>query len=67
MELEERVESVEFDGWMASLTHEKRIELVPATDFAKPGSQGHNVQLKEYFREKVWPDRRQKICSNLET
>jgi hypothetical protein len=60
-ELESRLETVEFDQWAADLTLEEKTTLVPATDFAKPGSQGHNVQLKQYFRENVWPERREKV------
>ena len=54
VDLEARLESVEFDEWAAGLTLEEKIRLVSPTDFAKPGSQGHNVQLKHYFRENLW-------------
>jgi len=60
-DLESRLETVEFDEWTAALTFEERTRLVPVTDFAKPGSQGHNAQLKEYFRENVWPERRERV------
>lgn len=63
-ELESRLESVAFDEWVADLTIEDRSGLVPPTDFAKPGSQGHNVQLKQHFREKVWPERRRSLQGN---
>ena len=59
-ELNVRLESVEFDSWVARLSQEERVRIVPSSDFAKPGSQGHNVQLKEYFRESVWPELREK-------
>ena len=58
VDLESRLESVAFDEWTTGLTVEDRTRLVPVTDFAKPGSQGHNVQLKQHFRENVWPERR---------
>ena len=58
LELESQLEAVEFDSWMASLSTEERARFVPVTDFAKPGSPGHNVQLKQYFRENVWPELR---------
>jgi hypothetical protein len=61
MELESRLETVEFDEWISNLREEDRKRLVPPTDFAKLGSQGHNVQLKEYFRENVWPKHREKV------
>jgi hypothetical protein len=61
VDLESRLETIEFDEWTAGLTAEDRTRLVPPTDFAKPGSPGHNVQLKQYFRENVWPKRLEKI------
>lgn len=61
IDLESRLESVAFDEWTIGLTVEERIRLVPATDFAKPGSQGHNVQLKQYFRENIWPERKEQV------
>ncbi len=63
LELETRLEAVEYDGWAAGLSDHDRVRLVPATDFAKPGSPGHNVQLKQYFRQNVWPVRREQILS----
>jgi hypothetical protein len=42
-------------SWWARLSTEEKIRLVPPSDFAKPGSPGHNVQLKQYFRENIWP------------
>lgn len=60
-ELESRLEIVEFDEWVTILSAEDRSRFVPPTDFAKPGSQGHNVQLKQYFRENVWPEKRDKV------
>ena len=55
-DLETQLESVEFESWVSSLSTEDRVRFVPPTDFAKPGSPGHNVQLKQYFRENLWPD-----------
>ena len=63
-ELDARLEAVEFDSWAAGLSSEEKKRIVPPSDFAKPGSQGHNVQLKQYFRENVWPNRREKIIEN---
>ena len=63
-ELESRIEAIEFDEWVASLSTEERVRFVPPTDFAKPGSPGHNVQLKQYFRENVWPERRENISKS---
>ena len=64
-ELECRLQVVEFDEWASGLTAEERGCLVPPQEFAKPGSQGHNAQLKEYFLENIWPDRREKSLSTL--
>jgi len=61
LDLESELEAIEFDSWVEMLSGEERIRFVPPTDFAKPGSQGHNVQLKQYFREKVWPEQREKV------
>ena len=60
-ELESRLETAEFDSWAANLSVEDRSRFVPPTDFAKPGSPGHNVQLKQYFRENVWPEGRGRV------
>jgi len=59
-EVETRLETVEFEEWAEGLSLEKRAELVPPKDFAKPGSTAHTVQLREYFRENVWPGVREK-------
>jgi predicted transcriptional regulator len=66
LELETQLETVEYDSWVADLPLEERARLVPASDFAKPGSPGHNVQLKQYFRENVWPARREMISKGQE-
>jgi hypothetical protein len=62
-ERDARLESLEYEEWAEKLSPQQRAELVPPTDFAKPGSQGHNVQLKQYFREHVWPERMSTISS----
>jgi hypothetical protein len=59
-ELDLRLETVEFNSWVANLSAEERLKLVPSLDFAKPGSQGHTVQLKQYFREHLWPALKEK-------
>jgi predicted transcriptional regulator len=61
-DLEAELETVEFDSWLASLSSEERSILVPPTDFSKPGSPGHNVQLKQYFRERIWPEVRATVA-----
>jgi len=61
LEIESRLQAVEFEGWTAKLSLEEKAQLVPLTDFAKPGSPGYTVQLKEYFRENVWPQFYEKI------
>lgn len=60
LDLEGRLENAEFEEWIAALTVDERTQVVPTTDFAKPGSQGHNAQLKQYFRENIWPSCRVK-------
>jgi hypothetical protein len=60
-ELGNRLESVAFGEWAAYLAIEDRSRLVPPTDFAKPGGQGHNVHLKQHFRETVWQERRKSL------
>ena len=54
-ELDEREEAVEFAEWAEKLSLEQRAALVPPKDFAKPGGTAHSYQLREYFRENVWP------------
>jgi hypothetical protein len=54
-ETEENIETLEFEEWVEKLTLEQRSDLVPPKDFAKPGSTAHNYQLREYFRENIWP------------
>jgi hypothetical protein len=54
-DLEARLEAVEFEDWAEKLSVEQRAELVPPTDFAKPGSMAHRTLLRDYFRETVWP------------
>ena len=61
LELESQLEAVEFDSWVVSLSNEESARFVPPTDFAKPGSPGHNVQLKQYFRDNIWPGRRELV------
>lgn len=63
-ELDARLEVVEFDLWLATVPDNEKVRLVPPLDFTKLGSQGHIVQMKEYFREKVWPERRERMFSN---
>jgi hypothetical protein len=59
-EIESRLESIEFEEWVGKLSHQQRAELVPPKDFAKPGGTAHRVQLREYFRENVWPALRER-------
>lgn len=59
-ELEERLEAVEFEEWLEKQPLEQRAVLVPPKDFAKPGGTAHNYQLREYFRENVWPERKER-------
>lgn len=60
LELEQRLEAVEFEEWLETLPLEQRAALVPPKDFAKPGGTAHNYQLREYFRENIWPQFREK-------
>ena len=60
-ELEFRLQTLDFNDWISTLTSEEISRMVPPSNFAKIGSQGHNVQLKQYFRENVWPERWVKI------
>lgn len=57
-DLESRLEAVEFEEWRARLSVEEKARCVPVTDFAKVGSPGHNGQLKQYFYDNVWPERK---------
>lgn len=59
LELENRLEAVEFEEWATDLPSDDKTRFVPPSDFAKPGSPGHNAQLREYFRENVWPERKE--------
>jgi hypothetical protein len=61
-ELDERLEAAEFDEWLEKLSLEQRATVVPPKDFAKPGGTAHNYQMREYFRENVWPDVRNRIA-----
>ncbi len=65
MDIESQLETVEFDSWISALSIEERARFVPPSDFAKPGSPGHNVQLKQYFREKVWPELKKRWPSQV--
>lgn len=62
-DLEIELETLEFDSWVTSLSTEERIRYAPPTDFAKIGSPGHNVQLKQYFRENLWPKFKQRVTA----
>jgi len=62
LELEERLEALEFEEWLEKLSLEQRAVLVPPKDFAKPGGTAHNYQLREYFRENVWPQLRERTA-----
>jgi hypothetical protein len=59
-ETEEKIEVLEFEEWAEKLTFEQRAELVPPKDFSKPGGTAHNYQLREYFRENIWPALRER-------
>lgn len=59
-ETEEKIETLEFEDWAEKLTLERREELVPPKDFAKPGGTAHNYQLRDYFRENIWPGLRER-------
>ena len=54
-EREARLETVEFEEWVEKLSVNERAEIVPPNNFAKPGGTAHTVQLREYFRENIWP------------
>jgi predicted transcriptional regulator len=60
-EIEARLETVEFEEWAEKLSLDKRDELVPPKDYAKSGGTAHTMQLREYFRENVWPLLKQKL------
>ena len=59
-EIQKRLETAEFEEWAETLSLEQRAELIPPKEYAKPGSTAHNIQLREYFRENVWPQLREK-------
>lgn len=61
LELDERLEAVEFEEWLEKQPLEQRALLVPPKDFTKPGGTAHNYQLREYFRENVWPVLRERL------
>jgi hypothetical protein len=63
-DLAERLETIEFEEWLENLSLEQRAQLVPPKEFAKPGGTAHNYQMREYFREQVWPERREKALGN---
>jgi osmotically-inducible protein OsmY len=54
-EREARLETVEFEEWAEKLSLDERAQLVPPKDYSKPGGTAHTMQLREYFRENVWP------------
>jgi hypothetical protein len=54
-ELNDRLETVEFEEWLEKLSLDQRAAVVPPKEFAKPGGTAHNYQMREYFRENVWP------------
>ncbi|NQW44881.1 MAG: hypothetical protein HQ462_05685, partial [Deltaproteobacteria bacterium] len=59
-ELESRLQTVDFAEWISILTSEEISQIVPPSNFAKIGSQGHSVQLKQYFRknvDRIYPER----------
>jgi hypothetical protein len=60
-ELEQRLYSVEFEIWQEALSTEEKLKIVPASDFAKPGNQRYTVQLKEYFRSRIWQEKRREV------
>jgi len=62
LDRESRLETVEFEEWAEKLSLDQRAELVPPKDYAKPGGTAHTMQLREYFRENVWPDVRNRIA-----
>jgi hypothetical protein len=57
-DIEERLEALEFDEWCSKLSASERTRLVPTTEFLKAGSTAHNVELRRYFRETIWPERK---------
>lgn len=65
-EVEAQIESYEFDSWIAGISNEEKALLVPPTGFARLGSPGHDVGLKQYFREKIWPEVRGKVAGGTQ-
>jgi hypothetical protein len=59
-EMETELETMEFNEWVAKLSTEERLQFVPESDFSKLGSQSHNMQLKQHFRESVWLERKER-------
>ena len=64
-ELELKFEAVEFEEWMAKVSPEEKMKVVPPTEFMKPGGAGYTSQLREYFRENIWPQSRENFLREV--
>jgi hypothetical protein len=55
--LEKEAFEFAFEEWVEKLDSKKRDELVPPNSVIESGSKIQTMQLKEYFRQNVWPTR----------
>lgn len=55
--LEKEAFEFAFEEWVETLDSKKRDELVPPNSVIESGSKIQTMQLKEYFRQNVWPTR----------
>ena len=55
--LEKEAFEFAFEAWVENLDFKTRDELVPPNSVIESGSKIQTMQLKEYFRQNVWPTR----------
>lgn len=55
--LEKEALEFAFDEWIENLDSKTRDELVAPNSVIESGSKIQTMQLKEYFRQNVWPTR----------
>ena len=51
----------EFESWSEKLSLERQTELIAESQFAKQGSVPYRAALREYFSEKIWPEKKSQI------
>jgi hypothetical protein len=51
----------EFQDWLETLSDAVKLGMIPESQFVTLGSPAHTSQLKQQFKENIWPELKLKI------